>query len=439
MGPRDVSTRCGLEESEGRVNRPYATVHPVEAVVRWRCLSTRWLAAAICLLSFLQAPPSISAADDVFSIELGQVTVMPGETEAQIPVYLTNSAPVTSWEMGLDYDQFLAACTGIDLTGTLSEALNPSVTVSPSQGPIVWLRLEYPVQTPLPAGDEQLVAYLVFEIGSLSGTEEITILGMPSDISINGVSQATIGSGSLTVLVGNTVLIESGAGGPFSPWNTSTVQWIDAPPSGTLSPVRVPVLLWNDVPVTSFYLGLDYDEFLMCGVDFEGSITHSSSGGNFSVFATGSSGAVIGVDLLGGSQIEAGSAQLLCTLVLIPATPVAASYPVMPIPAFSVLNGQPVANLLGGEVTFLDEFLRGDASYNGKLSLSDATVILENLWLNVPLVCRAAADANNDGTLNVADPVYLLTFLFGSGPPPPPPFPAPGPDPSGTVQGLPCL
>ena len=36
------------------------------------------------------------------------------------------------------------------------------------------------------------------------------------------------------------------------------------------------------------------------------------------------------------------------------------------------------------------------------------------------------AEINNDGSINVADVVTLLEFLFNMGPPPPAPFPDPG-------------
>ena len=47
-----------------------------------------------------------------------------------------------------------------------------------------------------------------------------------------------------------------------------------------------------------------------------------------------------------------------------------------------------------------------------------------------PLSCLDAGDTNDNGSVDVADVVYLLAFLFSSGDPPPPPFPDPGPDPT---------
>src|SRR5262249_22817969 len=50
--------------------------------------------------------------------------------------------------------------------------------------------------------------------------------------------------------------------------------------------------------------------------------------------------------------------------------------------------------------------------------------------------CPDAADVNDDGIVNISDPVYLLRFLFQGGPGPPPPFPVCGADP--TADSLGC-
>ena len=47
----------------------------------------------------------------------------------------------------------------------------------------------------------------------------------------------------------------------------------------------------------------------------------------------------------------------------------------------------------------------------------------------------AAGDANDSGTINVADAAYSLNFLFRGGMIPPPPFPNPGLDPSDDQLG----
>ena len=57
--------------------------------------------------------------------------------------------------------------------------------------------------------------------------------------------------------------------------------------------------------------------------------------------------------------------------------------------------------------------------------------------------CLDAADANDDGALNLTDAVYLLLYIFGGGAPPPDPGPPGrncGPDPvvPGRLGSLGC-
>jgi hypothetical protein len=48
-----------------------------------------------------------------------------------------------------------------------------------------------------------------------------------------------------------------------------------------------------------------------------------------------------------------------------------------------------------------------------------------------PLSCRSAADANDNGRVNIADAIYVLSHVIVGTAPPPPPFPGCGTDPTG--------
>ena len=52
------------------------------------------------------------------------------------------------------------------------------------------------------------------------------------------------------------------------------------------------------------------------------------------------------------------------------------------------------------------------------------------------LSCQDACDSNDDGVLNIADPIALLNHLFADGGPLPAPHPGCGPD--GTPDSLEC-
>lgn len=77
------------------------------------------------------------------------------------------------------------------------------------------------------------------------------------------------------------------------------------------------------------------------------------------------------------------------------------------------------------------QFVRGDASADGRLDLSDPVTCLGYLFLGRPVTtCLDAFDADDSGGLNISDAVYLLNFLFGGGRVPPAPYPDAGLDPT---------
>jgi len=97
-------------------------------------------------------------------------------------------------------------------------------------------------------------------------------------------------------------------------------------------------------------------------------------------------------------------------------------------------------------VSFLPEFIRGDANQDGDVNVADPIFILA--WLfpapgmtpSLPPLCHDSADTNDDGIVNIADAMAIFRFLFppaGSAPfSIPAPYPLPGMDP--TLDDLPC-
>ena len=83
-------------------------------------------------------------------------------------------------------------------------------------------------------------------------------------------------------------------------------------------------------------------------------------------------------------------------------------------------------------------FVRGDADTSGTLGLNDAVVSLRVLFVANPMPeCQDRIDTNDDGTLDVVDPLVTLFFLFGGGEAPPAPYPSEGEDP--TADDLDCF
>ncbi len=71
---------------------------------------------------------------------------------------------------------------------------------------------------------------------------------------------------------------------------------------------------------------------------------------------------------------------------------------------------------------------------DGGSNIADPVAILTNLFGSSVIPCMEAAEVNGDGAIDIADPVYLLGYIFNSGPTPPAPFP----DCGITVAQFPC-
>lgn len=83
-------------------------------------------------------------------------------------------------------------------------------------------------------------------------------------------------------------------------------------------------------------------------------------------------------------------------------------------------------------------FMRGDCNQDEKVDITDANTVLAAAYQGFVVDCGDACDANDDGFVNLADTVFLLTYLFGFGANlPAPTFPDCGPDP--TLDEVGCL
>ena len=81
-------------------------------------------------------------------------------------------------------------------------------------------------------------------------------------------------------------------------------------------------------------------------------------------------------------------------------------------------------------------FQRGDTDCSTRLDLADAVIVLRFLFTRGERPCLDAADASDDGKIDILDVLQVLLHLFGGGPPPAAPFSRRGIDP--TPDGLGC-
>ncbi|MEO2159411.1 MAG: hypothetical protein ABGX31_08755, partial [bacterium] len=81
-------------------------------------------------------------------------------------------------------------------------------------------------------------------------------------------------------------------------------------------------------------------------------------------------------------------------------------------------------------------FIRGECNGDDSISIADAIFLLGFLFNSGPApTCHDACDINDDSGIDISDGVYLLAYLFSAGPNPQNPFPTCGPDPTEDLLG----
>ena len=80
-------------------------------------------------------------------------------------------------------------------------------------------------------------------------------------------------------------------------------------------------------------------------------------------------------------------------------------------------------SLTGGLCAQSFEFMRGDANQDLKVDLADHSTVFGSIVFPgaVTIICDDAADANDDGAVNLADSIYIIQYLWLFGPAPPAP------------------
>lgn len=227
--------------------------------------------------------------------------------------------------------------------------------------------------------------------------------------------------------------------------STTVGFWIEEDPSSQGYP--------NTVQGWSMSMNIDPTMLTVTGIDY-GAYVATVNGGQPPAFwsvNTSVPGFTVGAvyDLFGNAVCvyDVAKEALLVDLATVPAAfagnSVGASVPLL----WAELGAPPVENIFvlagglsvdssatNGTIDLVPSgvnFLRGDGDGNGSLSaITDAVAILNYQFNNGTLPCLDAADFNDDGAINLPDPIAILNWGFVMGPAPQAPFPLCGTDPS---------
>lgn len=205
-------------------------------------------------------------------------------------------------------------------------------------------------------------------------------------------------------------------------------------------------------PARSWAFGVCSDAALVSVIDvIAESGTNTSNNGNFPDLAEiyiSSEGWATGViiDTIGGNGLGPGLGYVLnrASYLLEGAPGSDASiefcvYPsAPPITPFINLGGMSVVPVMNdGTISIVSRFVRGECNGSSPFDLADPIFLLTFLFIDPTAPpCFDACDANDDGSLNLADVIYQLSHLFNGGPPPLPPTSLCEEDP--TDDGLDC-
>lgn len=385
----------------------------------------------LCCLSVPVAAQVAAGGTDGPVIELGDAIILPGEDHALVPVYITSDEDVLSWQMGLEYDELLLAFDGVDYTGTVSETLNPITVTSPSLPPYFGLQVIYAGGTPLPAGIAVLAVYLKMSLVN----SDLIPSGGSTGTGVGGISNEASPI-LITSIFGNNV-IPTVIPGEIMLYNFPLYLIESQQGTALDTTLRLAIRVWTDEAASTFTMGLEYDEWIVCelligGLDFD-EITQGEWTLVEEVTATGLQLTLTST----GGPVPSLAGAILGELIIARPPDAPGSWNFQLTDGQSFIDQLPVENLIGASATWVDHFIRGDANLDASIDISDAETIVAGCWQGVPFPCPDAADANDDGSLDISDVITVLQYLFSGSEPPPAPYPDANEDP--TDDDLGCL
>ncbi|MGA1534529.1 MAG: S8 family serine peptidase [Planctomycetota bacterium] len=411
----------------------------------------------IGIFSGLPAAPAVCSVDHSVpsnTIEVPQLLVEIGAA-IDLPVLAHHSLPLEGFTISVVYDPGVLDLTQATMAGTELEAagagyfapqidpVNGVITIAAVIDPVP------PVTGSIPPGDDHVIVRLLGQLAPSATVGASTSVEIPQSVGSPAVTSIFLQGG----MVGHEPQRVSGS--------VTVVENLDlrlevagdtSQPGGGAS---TPVLLTTDRPLVAYSFGLPWsaDQLAPTGATLVGTVGESAAFALVTIdpVAEAITASVIidtsepydlvippGADYL-ALQVE----WLVDALLPAPAEiviPVASGLGSPPVAvAFTGANNQNVVPLtLAGTILVLPNqrfFLRGDANDDGTITLADPIALLSHLFQGVLIPCEDAGDANDDGMVDISDAVFVLQHLFTGGPPPELPWPVAGSDPTADTLG----
>ena len=438
---------------------------------------SRLTGAALFLATLAIASPSFAVDEFI----LGSGSGIAGGSGIQVPLSATHDDAMQGFSFAISFDPLPIDVTGLDWSGTAVEAVSPGGTPeyvglemdntggSLTAGVIFGLAPVLPLnqfpQLPASPDTPNLLVNILFDIGAnqLPGTEPITLednIGLISTVYSNDgfsyVPNLVNGEVVITNLVryffdpmvvvpGGTLSAVVRCDHPendiaglqlamtydssrlsFVPPTTTEMYWAGTSLGVTLE-LQGQTIEFVDVR-TAAENPVPGQGYLAIGAQFD--FTSPLTG---HVLEMGNNDSIFRIDFNVANNIGlvGQTADIAFTDGIIPANPGGATLP----PATNVVitdDGLGIPPILEDglvEIVAGPAFIRGDANGSMTVDLADAIYILGFLFSGGPApVCFDSGDFNDDGSNDISDAIYALDYLFTEGAAPPHPFPGCGLD-----------
>lgn len=387
-----------------------------------------------------------------FTLEHGVVSGPVGGT-AQAAVTLDNSSgPAQGWSFGVCIDPAVVAVNDVVVGATTATikggampdflALNPApMQATPDAGWTMGVVIDFFSMFDLGIGTDYEIALVTYDLlaDATTTADFCDVLGTPPVETLivvaGGSDIPTQASGSVTGTV-TAVAVDFFAGDATVTFGSSNIP-------GT---VNITMDNPNDA-VQGYSFGLTHDETKLTITDINltgtaGEATNGGSGPDFfapTLSPINGGGSTLGVVISLSPPFEdiaTGSAQSIANFVY-EAGPMAANGDTVAID-FSGNLGDPAVALVavvdgntvdpgttGGTVTLVESmmqtnsFVRGDANADAIVNIADGVWIINYLWLSGPVPpCEESANANGQGGVDTSDAMYIFMWRLLDGPAP---------------------